>query len=282
LKPFQFNFRYGRRREMIPQQRPIIWDFMKVVILAGGLGSRISEEADTKPKPMIEIGNRPILWHIMKIYAAFGLTEFVICVGYKGYLIKEFFANYALHTADITFDLAKNSMEVHQQRAESWRVTLVDTGENTQTGGRLRRVAEYIGKDDFCLTYGDGLASIDIGSLVNFHKHHGRLATVTAVQSPGRFGALVLQGDRATDFVEKPLGDGAWISGGFFVLSPKTIGYIAGDTTVWEHDPLQNLARNGEMMAYKHNGFWHPMDTLRDRRTLEELWRSGTPPWKLW
>ncbi len=255
---------------------------MKTVILAGGLGTRLAEETDVRPKPMIEIGGRPILWHIMKIYASHGLNDFIICLGYKGYMIKEFFANYVLHTADVTFDLERNNMEFHQQKAEPWRVTLIDTGENTMTGGRIRRARDYIGTEDFCLTYGDGLSDIDIKGLIEFHRKQNRLATVTAVQPPGRFGALELNGAQVTSFKEKPQGDGAWINGGFFVLSPKVIDFIEGDATVWEREPMMRLAREGNLSAYQHRGFWQPMDVLRDRKLLDELWTSGKAPWKSW
>ena len=256
---------------------------MKAVILAGGMGTRISEETSSRPKPMVEIGGRPILWHIMKIYSAHGVRDFVVCLGYKGYLIKEYFANYFLHMSDVTFDMSSNKMEVHQNSAEPWRVTLVDTGEGTQTGGRLRRVREHLrGETEFCFTYGDGVADIDVGASVAFHRAHGRLATVTGVQPPGRFGALDIEGDRVNSFVEKPQGDGAWINGGFFVLSPKTIDLIADDAGVWERDAMGQLSAAGELHVYKHAGFWQPMDTLRDRNHLEELWQSGKAPWKKW
>jgi len=255
---------------------------MKLVILAGGLGTRISEETTLKPKPMVEIGGRPILWHIMKMYAHHGVTDFVLCLGYKGYLIKEFFSNYFLHMSDVTFDLANNRMEVHQRSAEPWRVTLVDTGEMTMTGGRLRRVASYLGDEDFCFTYGDGVADVDISALIAFHRAHGKQATLTAVQPPGRFGALDLDGDAVRGFHEKPLGDGGWVNGGFFVLSPKVIDTIAGDDTIWEQEPLQKLAGQGQLAAFHHQGFWQPMDTLRDRTLLENLWSGGRAPWKSW
>jgi glucose-1-phosphate cytidylyltransferase len=255
---------------------------MKVVILAGGLGSRISEETSARPKPMVEIGGRPMLWHIMKIYSAHGLNDFIVCLGYKGYVIKEYFANYFLHMSDVTFDMAANRMEVHQAKAEPWRVTLVDTGENTMTGGRLKRVRDYIGNDDFCFTYGDGVADIDIRALVDFHKGHGKLATLTATQPPGRFGALRVTGTAVTGFQEKPHGDGGWINGGFFVLSPKVIDYIEDDATVWERGPMERLARDGNLHAHLHRGFWQPMDTLRDKTQLEALWDTGKAPWKVW
>jgi len=255
---------------------------MKLVILAGGLGTRISEETTLKPKPMVEIGGRPILWHIMKMYASHGINDFIFCLGYKGYVIKEFFANYFLHTSDVTFDLANNSMDVHQRHAEPWRVTLVDTGESTMTGGRLRRVAGYLGNDDFCFTYGDGVADVDIGALVRFHQAHGKLATLTAVQPPGRFGVLDLAGSAVRGFQEKPKGDGAWVNGGFFVLSPRAVDLIEGDDSVWEREPLEALAARGQLEAFQHHGFWQPMDTLRDRVLLEELWATGRAPWKNW
>jgi glucose-1-phosphate cytidylyltransferase len=255
---------------------------MRAVILAGGFGTRISEESHLKPKPMVEIGGKPILWHIMKIYSAHGINDFIICLGYKGYLIKEYFANYFLHMSDVTFDIAGNKMEVHQHSAEPWKVTLVDTGEDTMTGGRLKRVKQYLGSEAFCMTYGDGVANIDISGLIAFHKKQGRLATVTAIQPPGRFGALNLEEQRITSFQEKPQGDGGWISGGFFVLSPPVVDYIEGDGTVWERDPMQRLARENQMSAFLHRGFWQPMDTLRDRAHLEELWAGGKAPWKVW
>jgi glucose-1-phosphate cytidylyltransferase len=256
---------------------------MKAVILAGGMGTRISEESAVKPKPMIEIGAKPILWHIMKLYSAHGVNEFVICLGYKGYLIKEYFANYFLHTSDVTFDIAGNKMEVHHRHAEPWRVTLIDTGEQTQTGGRLRHVRDYVGRErSFCFTYGDGLGNVDIARLIAFHESHGKLATVTTVQPPGRFGSVEIDGGRVTRFVEKPHGDGGWINGGFFVLSPKVMDYIDSVSTIWEHDPLQRLARDGQLMAFQHADFWHPMDTLRDRNYLEDLWNRGKAPWKVW
>jgi glucose-1-phosphate cytidylyltransferase len=256
---------------------------MKAVILAGGLGTRISEETHLKPKPMIEIGGKPVLWHIMKLYSAHGVNDFIICCGYKGYIIKEYFANYFLHMSDVTFDMQNNQMEVHQHNAEPWRVTLVDTGDETLTGGRLKRVAAYL-KDEraFCFTYGDGVADIDITSLIAFHKSHGLDATVTAVQPPGRYGALEMDGDRVTGFAEKPRGDGGFINGGFFVLSPRCIGLIGGDSCSWENEPLVALAKSGRLAAYSHHGFWQPMDTLRDKNHLEQLWESGTAPWKIW
>lgn len=255
---------------------------MKAVILAGGLGTRISEESHLRPKPMIEIGGRPILWHIMKIYSRYGISDFVICLGYKGYVIKEYFANYFLHMSDVTFDMSNNSMEVHQRYVEPWRVTLVDTGENTLTGGRLRRVRDHLGDEPFCFTYGDGVADVDIGALVTFHLAHGRDATVTAIQPPGRYGALNLDGEAVRGFQEKPAGDGAWINGGFFVLNPSVIDGIAGDDTSWEGEPLMRLAADDRLRAYSHRGFWHAMDTLRDKNHLEELWRGGRAPWKCW
>ena len=256
---------------------------MKVVILAGGLGTRISEETYLKPKPMVEIGGRPILWHIMKLYAAHGVNDFVICCGYKGYIIKEYFANYFLHMSDVTFDMASNKMEVHQKHAEPWRVTLVDTGEDTLTGGRLLRVADYVCMDDaFCLTYGDGVSDLNIRAAIDFHYQHGKLATVTAVQPPGRYGALQLFGSAVQGFIEKPPGDGGLINGGFFVLSPKCLLRIAGDQTPWEGAPLAGLAAEGQLQAFEHNGFWQPMDTLREKTMLEDLWQSGRAPWKVW
>ena len=255
---------------------------MKAVILAGGIGSRLMEETVARPKPMVEIGGKPILWHIMKTYSHYGINEFVICLGYRGYLIKEYFANYALHLSDVTIDLSDNGLTVHQRYVEPWRVTLVNTGDTTQTGGRLIRVGHYIDDDDFCMTYGDGVGDIDIGRLVDFHRAHGKLATVTATQPPGRFGVVDIEGDRVTQLREKPLGDGGWINGGFFVLSPKVMDLIGGDETAWESGPLQVLATNGDLMAYRHPGFWQPMDTLRERNYLEELWSAGKAPWKVW
>jgi glucose-1-phosphate cytidylyltransferase len=256
---------------------------MKAVILAGGVGTRISEETHLKPKPMIEIGGRPLLWHIMKIYSAHDVNDFVICCGYKGYLIKEYFANYVLHMSDVTFDMGLNEMQVHQQNAEPWRVTLVDTGDDTMTGGRLKRVANYLaGEDAFCFTYGDGVADVDVAASIAFHRAHGKLATITAVQPPGRYGALELDGGEVRAFTEKPRGDGGLINGGFFVLSPGCIDRIAGDDTSWEGEPLTGLAADGELMAFAHTGFWQPMDTLRDKNQLEELWASGKAPWKSW
>jgi glucose-1-phosphate cytidylyltransferase len=256
---------------------------MKAVILAGGLGTRISEETEKKPKPMIEIGGKPILWHIMKIYSAHGIHDFIICCGYKGYLIKEYFANYFLHMSDVTFDMQHNKMEVHQNYAEPWRVTLVDTGLETQTGGRLRRIAPYLnGEESFCFTYGDGVGDVDITRLIDYHKKQGTLATLTAVCPPGRFGSLKVSAGKVNAFEEKPKGDGALINGGFFVLSPKVIDYIEGDHTLWEREPMETLAMRGEMSAYQHDGFWQPMDTLRDKRHLEELWQSGQAPWMVW
>jgi glucose-1-phosphate cytidylyltransferase len=247
------------------------------------MGTRISEETAVKPKPMVEIGGKPILWHIMKLYSAHEVNEFVICLGYKGYLIKEYFANYFLHTSDVTFDIAANKMEVHQRHAEPWRVTLVDTGEQTQTGGRLKLVREYVREDKaFCFTYGDGVGDIDITKLLAFHEKHGKLATVTVVQPPGRFGSVEISGERVTRFVEKPHGDGARINGGFFVLSPAAIDFVEGANSIWEHEPLQRLAREGQLMAFAHDGFWQPMDTLRDRNYLEELWKNDKAPWRVW
>ena len=255
---------------------------MKVLFLAGGLGTRISEESHLRPKPMIEIGGKPILWHIMKSYAHHGLTDFVVMAGYKGYIIKEYFANYFLHNSDVTFDLRSNEMTVHHNNAEPWRVTIVDTGEHTQTGGRLRRVKDYVGNEPFCMTYGDGVANIDIKALIKFHESQGKLATLTAVQPPGRFGQLVMTGNQISQFIEKPEGDGGYINGGFFVLSPKVIDYISGDEILWEKGPMEKLAKEGQLSAFKHHGFWRPMDTLRDKTALEEMWQSGKAPWKNW
>ncbi|MGG2397472.1 glucose-1-phosphate cytidylyltransferase [Pseudomonas sp. SH1-B] len=256
---------------------------MKAVILAGGLGTRLSEETSVRPKPMVEIGGKPILWHIMKMYASHGINDFVICCGYKGYVIKEYFANYFLHMSDVTFDMRENKMEVHNKRAEPWNVTLVDTGELSMTGGRLRRVAEYVRNEDaFCFTYGDGVGDIDIAATVRFHKEHGKAATLTATYPPGRFGALDIQNKKVMNFKEKPKGDGAMINGGFFVLTPDVLKYLSDDATVWEQEPLMGLAQDGQLMAYEHHGFWQPMDTLRDKHLLEELWDSGTAPWKTW
>ena len=255
---------------------------MKAVILAGGLGTRISEETTVKPKPMIEIGGKPILWHIMKVYSAHGINDFVICCGYKGYIIKEYFANYFLHMSDVTFDLTKNQVKVHQNNSEPWRVTLVDTGESTMTGGRLKRVRNFLDSEDFCFTYGDGVSDVDIKALIQQHQTSGLKVTLTAVQPPGRFGALNLAGQKITGFQEKPVGDGGWINGGFFVCSPSVLEHIEGDSTVWERDPLETLASRGELGAYFHHGFWQPMDTLRDKLHLEELWGSGKAAWKLW
>ena len=255
---------------------------MKCVILAGGLGTRISEETSTRPKPMVEIGGNPILWHVMKIYSAHGIRDFIICTGYKGYIIKEYFANYFLHMSDVTFDMEKNSMEVHEKHAEPWRVTIVDTGDNTMTGGRLKRVANYVGNETFCMTYGDGVGDIDIPASISAHKASGKKATVTAVQPPGRFGALHVQGDEVKGFIEKPEGDGGWINGGFFVLEPSVLEYIQDDSTTWEQEPLKGLAVEGQLHAHQHRGFWQPMDTLRDKQLLEELWQGGKAPWKVW
>jgi len=256
---------------------------MKAVILAGGLGTRISEETHLKPKPMIEIGGMPILWHIMKTYSSHGVNEFIICCGYKGYIIKEYFSNYFLHMSDVTFDMVNNKMQVHQQKAEPWKVTLVNTGDRTLTGGRLKRVAEYIDMDEaFCLTYGDGVADVNVSAAIDFHRQHGKLATITAVRPPGRYGALEGQDNRVTGFAEKPRGDGGLINGGYFVLSPKCIDLIEGDQTSWEVESLVKLADLGEMMSFEHRGFWQPMDTLREKNYLEELWDSGKAPWKTW
>ena len=256
---------------------------MKAVILAGGLGTRLSEETSVKPKPMVEVGGKPILWHIMKLYSAHGINDFIICCGYKGYVIKEYFANYFLHMSDVTFDMKRNEMTVHRKRAEPWTVTLVDTGDSSMTGGRLRRVADYVKNDDaFCFTYGDGVGDIDIAKSIDFHRTHGKKATLTATYPPGRFGALDIENRQVNSFKEKPKGDGAMINGGFFVLSPEVLDYIGGDKCVWEQEPLNQLARDGELMAFEHKGFWQPMDTLRDKVHLEELWEAGKAPWKIW
>ncbi len=256
---------------------------MKAVILAGGMGTRISEESSIRPKPMIEIGGKPILWHIMKIYAHHGVNDFIICCGYKGYVIKEYFANYFLHTSDVTFDLKNNSMKVHQNNAEPWTVTVVDTGLETMTGGRLKRVAPYLENDaDFCFTYGDGVSDIDIAQSIEFHKEHGKLATVTAVQPPGRFGMINFEGTRVSSFTEKPSGDGTFINGGFFVLKTGVLKYLKGDSTIWEREPMETIAKDGQMQAFTHKGFWQPMDTLRDKNHLEELWSANKAPWRTW
>ncbi len=256
---------------------------MKAVILAGGLGTRLSEETALRPKPMVDIGGMPILWHIMKMYSAHGVNEFIICCGYKGYVIKEYFANYFLHMSDVTFDMQANTMHVHEKRAEPWKVTLVDTGDNSSTGGRIRRIAHHVKDEEvFCLTYGDGIGDIDITASLEFHRSHRKAATVTATFPPGRFGALDIQENQVRSFQEKPKGDGAMINGGFFLLSPRVLDYLVDDNTVWEQQPLQQLAAEGELMAYQHNGFWQPMDTLRDKTYLEELWMSGKAPWKTW
>jgi glucose-1-phosphate cytidylyltransferase len=257
---------------------------MKAVILAGGLGTRMSEETHLRPKPMIEIGGKPILWHIMKIYSSYGINHFVICLGYKGYLVKEYFANYRCHTSDMTLNLSDNSVEIHNSFSEDWKITLVDTGEQSMTGGRIKRIYDYVKDDEnFCLTYGDGVSNVDIAKLIEFHKSHKKLATLTATQPPGRFGALHIDDQNSiTEFQEKPDGDGSFINGGFFVLSPKVIKYIEDDKTLWEQEPLKNLAKDNQLMAYKHTGFWQPMDTLRDKTHLEDLWQSGKAPWKVW
>jgi glucose-1-phosphate cytidylyltransferase len=257
---------------------------MKAVILAGGLGTRLSEETSIRPKPMVEIGGKPILWHIMKMYASHGIADFVVCLGYKGYLIKEFFANYYLHTSDVTFDIAGNAMDVHASTAEPWRVTLADTGDESMTGGRIKRVARYLDPgEDFCLTYGDGVADIDVRALTAFHRDHGRLATVTTVQPPGRFGSIEFGDEQAVRaFREKPQGEGGWINGGFFVLNAKVLDYIGGDATIWEREPIEQLAAEGQLRAYRHRGFWYAMDTLRDKHHLERLWADGAAPWKTW
>jgi glucose-1-phosphate cytidylyltransferase len=256
---------------------------VKVVILAGGLGTRLSEETDLKPKPMVEIGGKPILWHIMKIYAHYGLNDFIICLGYKGYMIKEYFANYFLHQSDVTIDLKENKMEVHDCKAEAWKITLIDTGFSTMTGGRIKRVRRYLGDETFMLTYGDGVADVDVDALREFHRKHGKLATITSVQPSGRFGALQLdESDNVVSFLEKPRGDGASINGGFFVLEPGVVEYIHGDETLWEKEPLENLAKENQLAAYRHDGFWKPMDTLRDKTELESLWNSGRAAWRIW
>jgi glucose-1-phosphate cytidylyltransferase len=255
---------------------------MKAVILAGGLGTRLSEETSVRPKPMVEIGGRPILWHVMKIYAAHGIMDFVVCLGYKGYLIKEYFANYFLHMSDVTFDMSNNKMEVHEGKAEPWKVTLVDTGDYTQTGGRLARVRRYLDNATFCMTYGDGVGDVNIKALLEYHRRHGKRSTVTAVQPPGRFGAMEIVGDAVHHFLEKPKGGEGWINGGFFVLEPEVLDLIAGDETYWEKTPMETLAQRGELQAYRHNGFWQPMDTMRDKTLLENLWASGKAPWKVW
>lgn len=256
---------------------------MKAVILAGGLGTRLTEETTVRPKPMVEIGGKPIIWHIMKIYSHYGINEFIICCGYKGYMIKEYFANYFLHTSDVTFDIQKNNIHVHTKRAEPWIVTLVDTGDNSNTGGRLKRVAEYVANEnEFCFTYGDGLSDVDISATIQYHREHGKYATMTGAYPPGRYGAIDISGGQVVSFREKPRGDGAMINGGFFVLSPKVIDYISDDASIWEQEPLTNLAENRQLMVYEHRGFWQPMDTLRDKKHLEQLWLSNQAPWKLW
>lgn len=255
---------------------------MKAVILAGGLGTRISEETHLKPKPMVEIGGKPILWHIMKLYSHHGINDFIICLGYKGYVIKEYFANYFLHMSDVTFDMSKNEMIIHQNSAEPWKVTLVDTGEETMTGGRLKRVTQYIGEGTFCLTYGDGVSNVNIQELLQFHKKHGKLATVTTVHPPGRFGELSISNNQVVEFKEKPQWNGNWINGGFFVLQPEIISFIEGDKVMWEKEPIETLAKNNELVAFQHRGFWQPMDTLRDRMKLEEMWKEEKAPWKVW
>lgn len=255
---------------------------MKAVILAGGFGTRISEESHLKPKPMIEIGGKPILWHIMKLYSHHGVNDFIICLGYKGYAVKEYFANYFLHMSDVTFDIQHNQMQVHQNKAEPWRVTLLDTGENTMTGGRLKRAKEYIGEEDFCFTYGDGVSNVDIGALIRYHQESGKLATITAVQPPGRFGAISFEENNVTNFQEKPSGDSAWINGGYFVLSPKVLDLITGDQTIWEKEPLEKLSLEGQLQAWFHRGFWQPMDTMRDKTYLEQLCNDNKAIWKVW
>jgi glucose-1-phosphate cytidylyltransferase len=256
---------------------------MKAVILAGGIGSRLMEETNARPKPMVEIGGKPILWHIMKTYSHHGINDFIVCLGYRGYVIKEYFANYFLHMSDVTIDIAHNSIEVHERHAEPWRVTLVDTGLESQTGGRLGRIRGYVAAEEaFCMTYGDGVGDIDVRATIDYHRSHGRLATVTATQPPGRFGVLEMDGERVLRMKEKPLGDGGWINGGFFVLSPKVLDRIAGDSTIWEAHPMVSLADDDQLRAWRHPGFWHPMDTLRDRHYLEELWNKGRAPWRVW
>jgi glucose-1-phosphate cytidylyltransferase len=255
---------------------------MKAVILAGGLGTRLSEETQLRPKPMVEIGGKPILWHVMKIYAAHGVTDFVICLGYKGYFIKEYFANYFLHMSNVTFDMSNNSMEIHNNNSEPWKVTLVDTGDQTMTGGRIKRIRSFVGDEDFCCTYGDGVGDVDITALLQLHQRRGTWATLTATQPPGRFGAVEMDGEKVISFQEKPVGDGGWINGGFFVLSAKVFDLIDGDNAVWEREPMQRLAHLGQLSVYRHQGFWQPMDTLRDKQHLEELWQSGRAPWKVW
>ncbi|KAA0083853.1 glucose-1-phosphate cytidylyltransferase [Trinickia soli] len=255
---------------------------MKAVIMAGGMGTRLMEETTIKPKPLVEIGGKPILWHIMKIYAAHGINDFVVCAGYKGYQIKEYFANYRLYNADVTFDLAKGEVLVHQHSAEPWRVTVVDTGDTTGTGGRMKRVRQYLGNDDFCMTYGDGVGDIDITELVRLHRAHGRLATVTAAQPVGRFGAMSVEGDTVMSFKEKPVDGGSWVNAGFFVLKPRVLDYISGDEVMWEQEPLERIAAEGQLRAHFHGGFWQPMDTLRDKTVLNDLWNSGEAPWKRW
>jgi len=256
---------------------------MKVVVLAGGFGTRLSEETDLKPKPMVEIGGHPIIWHILKIYSHYGFNDFIICLGYKGYMIKEYFANYFLHNSDVSIDLAKNKIEVINCHSESWKVTLIDTGFNTMTGGRIKRIKSYIGDETFMLTYGDGVADVNIDKLVRFHKNHGKYATVTAVQPSGKFGALtIVKDNEVASFIEKPAGDGSWVNGGFFVLEPQIFDYIKGDEPYWEREPLENLAKENQLVAYKHAGFWKPMDVLRDKRELEEMWNKGAAPWKSW
>jgi len=255
---------------------------MKAVILAGGLGSRLSEETVVRPKPMVEVGGKPILWHIMKIFSTHGVNEFVVCLGYKGYLMKEYFANYHLHMSDVTIDLRENKLEVHQNSSEPWRVTLVETGEQTMTGGRLRRVRSYLGTDDFCMTYGDGVSDVDVGALIRFHHEQGRLATVTATVPPSRFGRLDIEDGAVVRFLEKPEGEAGWINGGFFVLNPRVLDYVSDDDTIWEREPLERLASEGQLSAYRHQGFFQPMDTLRDKQFLEDLWTSGKAPWKVW
>lgn len=257
-------------------------DKVKAVILAGGLGTRLSEETIVKPKPMVEIGGQPILWHIMKIYSSYNINDFIVCLGYKGYMIKEYFANYFLHVSDVTFDIKQNKVEIHNNKAEPWRITLVDTGDTTMTGGRLKRVKQYLDKETFCLTYGDGVADINISQLLSFHKENNKKATMTVVQPPGRFGAVEIIGNSVKEFKEKPRGDNSWINGGFFVLEPSVLDYIKKDATVWEREPLEKMAEENQLVAYKHDHFWRPMDTLRDKNYLEDLWENNNAPWKVW
>ena len=278
------NIEYGYiNKKLFLLSKNVIFSNMKAVILAGGLGTRLSEETVNCPKPMVKIGSMPILWHIMKIYASHGINDFIICAGYKGYIIKEYFSNYLLHKSDVTFDIKEGAIEIHRSKSEPWKVTVVDTGEHSMTGGRLAKVSDYVKNEkEFCFTYGDGLGDINISDSIKFHKNHGKLATITATYPPGRFGALEIENNEVKSFLEKPKGDGQMINGGFFVLSPKVIDLISGDSSVWEKDPLESLAKSGELMAYRHDRFWQPMDTLRDKNFLEKLWLSGEAPWKIW